>query len=247
LKDRKLIAIFGILGVLAIAGGAIVKFSGYPVVETFTQWSQALAQWGVIPFALAYVVAALLSLPCSPLTLAAGATFGVWLGGWGAVLGTAGGAAAGYLISRHLARERFAHALAANPRFRQIDEAIGREGWKIIALLRLCPLPFGVSNYLYGLTAVRFWPYLLASVVGMLPGNFLFAYVGAAGRYSISEAAEGRHGVQTYVPLALSVFALVSVTMILRRIALRATAARERVAAAAVLAPDPNSAISPPQ
>jgi len=30
-------------------------------------------------------------------------------------------------------------------------------------------VPFSLSNYFYGLTAIRFWPYLLTSFVAMLP------------------------------------------------------------------------------
>ena len=56
-----------------------------------------------------------------------------------------------------------------NPRFEAIDAAIREQGWKVVALLRLSPLvPFSLSNYLYGLTAVRFWPYVAASAAGMI-------------------------------------------------------------------------------
>ena len=70
-----------------------------------------------------------------------------------------------------------------NRKFAAMDDAIGEHGWKIVLLLRLSPLiPFNMSNYLYGLTAIRFWPYVLASVVGTLPANVLFVYLGAAGK-----------------------------------------------------------------
>ena len=39
-----------------------------------------------------------------------------------------------------------------------VDSAIGREGFKVILLLRITPLfPFSIINYLYGLTSVNFW------------------------------------------------------------------------------------------
>ena len=68
-------------------------------------------------------------------------------------------------------------------KFRAIDKAIGREGWKIVALLRLSPLiPFSASNYFYGITAVKFWAYVLASWIGMLPGTVLYVYLGTIGK-----------------------------------------------------------------
>lgn len=220
-KNRKLILLGGFL----VAGLVTVLFwpKIFPggVMPTLNAWSALLAHWGIFAFAGVYVVAAIFSFPCSPFTVAAGATFGVWAGGWAAILGTAGGAALGYLISRFAARERMARLLARSPLFCRIDEAIGEEGWKIIFWLRFCPIPFGLSNYVYGLTAVRFWPYLLASVAAMAPGNFLFAYVGAAGRYSLNESASGRHSWVTWLPLGLSVASLVGVMFMLRKIATR--------------------------
>lgn len=45
-----------------------------------------------------------------------------------------------------------------NDKWRVIDSAIGREGFKVILLLRITPLfPFSIVNYLYGLTSVNFW------------------------------------------------------------------------------------------
>ena len=57
------------------------------------------------------------------------------------------------------------------PWFQAIDNAIGEDGFRVVALLRLSPLlPFALSNYLYGLTSVKPRPYILASWLGMLPG-----------------------------------------------------------------------------
>ena len=85
-----------------------------------------------------------------------------------------------------------ANRLGRNPRFAAIDRAVGREGLKIVLLTRLSPVfPFNLLNYAYGLTAVPFWKYALASWIGMLPGTVMFVYFGSALR-SLSEAAAGR-------------------------------------------------------
>jgi uncharacterized membrane protein YdjX (TVP38/TMEM64 family) len=65
------------------------------------------------------------------------------------------------------------------PKFKALDKAIGREGFKIILLLRLSPVfPFALSNYMYGLTAVRFWPYITATLIGFAPGTLAYVYSG---------------------------------------------------------------------
>jgi uncharacterized membrane protein YdjX (TVP38/TMEM64 family) len=59
-------------------------------------------------------------------------------------------------------------------------------------MLRLSPaVPFNFQNYLYGLTGIRFWPYLLASWLAMLPTTFLYVYLGDLGREGL-QAADGQ-------------------------------------------------------
>ncbi|HMJ06503.1 MAG TPA: VTT domain-containing protein, partial [Chthoniobacterales bacterium] len=120
---------------------------------------------------------------------------------------------------RYAARAAVARQMARYPRFQAIDGAIAREGWKIVGLLRMCPVPFGVTNYLYGLTAIPFWRYMAATMVGMIPGNLMFVYVGALGK----RTTEGPHSPLEYLLGGLTLAALVGVMIILRRIARRAT------------------------
>ena len=73
------------------------------------------------------------------------------------------------------------------PKVAAVDQAIGAGGWKIVALLRLFPpIPSSLQNYLYGLTPIRFWPYLLTSWLAMLPGNVMYVYIGHAGGVAVS-------------------------------------------------------------
>ncbi len=66
------------------------------------------------------------------------------------------------------------------PRFAAIDEAVAREGWKIVLLTRLSPaFPFNLLNYAFGLTRVRLRDYVLASWIGMMPGTVMYVYVGS--------------------------------------------------------------------
>jgi uncharacterized membrane protein YdjX (TVP38/TMEM64 family) len=98
-------------------------------------------------------------------------------------------AALAFLISRHVARDRVRRKVEVSPKLAAVDEAIGEQGWKIGALLRLSPaVPFSLQNYLYGVTGVRFWPAVLASWVAMLPGTFMYVYLGSLGK----TAAAGR-------------------------------------------------------
>ena len=95
---------------------------------------------------------------------------------------------------RYVARERVARAIASrSPRYAAIDRAIGEKGWRIVFLLRLSPLvPFVVSNYFYGLTAIPFGPYVLASAAGMAPLTFLYVSLGVAARQVVGDPSGPR-------------------------------------------------------
>ncbi len=153
------------------------------LIDGFGRWLEGLGPAGYALFVVAYAIVTVLMMPAVLMTIAAGYFFGLLTGVALVSAGSTLGATAAFLIARHLARERVARRVAANPRYAAIDRAVGQKGWPIVFLLRLSPLvPFVLSNYFYGLTAIRFWPYVLASWIGMLPLTFLYVSFGVAGR-----------------------------------------------------------------
>jgi uncharacterized membrane protein YdjX (TVP38/TMEM64 family) len=208
-----------LLGVAAL--GLVVGWRLLPLEEWIAHLQRWVARMGVLgglAFALLYLAAALLFVPGSLLTIAAGLAFGL---SWGVLVvsvASTAAAGAGFLIGRHLARDRVERLARRHEKFAAIDRAIREKGWKVVALLRLSPVvPFSISNYLYGLTAVDFWPYLLASWAAMLPGTVLYVYIGAAGR---AAAAGGRHPWE-WALFATGLLATVVVTVWLSRTARR--------------------------
>jgi uncharacterized membrane protein YdjX (TVP38/TMEM64 family) len=152
-----------------------------------------LGFWAPLVFGLAYATATVLMFPASVLTIAAGAAFGLLIGTVTVSLASTIGATLAFLIARYLVRCRAAQQLKQYPQFEAIDQAISKESWKIVALLRLSPLvPFSLQNYLYGLTAIRLWPYVLTSWIAMLPGTFMYVYLGYIGQLSLAAASQGK-------------------------------------------------------
>ena len=191
-------------------------------VRAFRDWAAGLGTAGKALYALVYAVAAVLLFPASLLTIAAGFAFGL---GWGIAVvwvGATAGAALAFLIARHVARERVERVARKREDFRAIDRAIGEKGWKIVALLRLSPLvPFSLSNYLYGLTAIRFGPYVLASAAGMLPGTVLYVYLGVAGQAAAAGSNGESRSPLEWAALAAGLAATVVATILITRIARR--------------------------
>jgi len=201
-----------------------------PVREWLTAlnlWLEELGLIGILAFILIYILATVLFLPGLILTIGAGFAFGLAWGFAGVSIGSTTGAACAFLIGRYFARDKVREMAADKPKFKSIDRAVGEKGWKIVLLLRLSPLvPFNLQNYVYGLTAIRFWPYVAASWVGMMPGTLLYVYLGTAGREVVEAAARGemeRDPLQTTF-FAVGLVVTLIVTIYITRIAKRALA-----------------------
>jgi uncharacterized membrane protein YdjX (TVP38/TMEM64 family) len=150
-----------------------------PTVQALIAWIDGLGAWGPVAFGLLYIAATLLFIPALGLTLATGALFGVWPGVMIVSLASTTGAALAFLIARYVAREQVVFLTRGRPKLTAIDTVMREGGWRILALLRLSlALPFSLENYLYGLTAIGFWPYLITSWLAMVPGTVLYVYIG---------------------------------------------------------------------
>ena len=170
-----------LLIVLLIAGFRL--FPARDWLDRFLDWASGTGYAGMAVFTALYVIGALLFVPGSILTVGAGAIFGLLWGTVAVSVGSTIGAGLAFLVGRYLARGHVARWAQENPKFASVDSAVGRAGGRIVLLTRLSPLfPYNLLNYLFGLTRVGFWSYLLASWIGMLPGTLLYVYLGVAGR-----------------------------------------------------------------
>jgi uncharacterized membrane protein YdjX (TVP38/TMEM64 family) len=132
-----------------------------------------------IVYIVSYVLATVLLIPGSIITLGAGFVFGLPVGVAVVSAGSVIGATCAFLIGRTFMRDWVERKIAELPRFRALDSATRHDGFTIVLLARLSPLfPFNLLNYAFGLTAARLRDYFLASWIGMLPGTVLYVYIG---------------------------------------------------------------------
>jgi uncharacterized membrane protein YdjX (TVP38/TMEM64 family) len=120
------------------------------VQATIDQAEQA--GWlGAAGFIAVYAVSAVFLVPASVLTLGAGAVYGPLKGT--AVVSAAStlGSLLAFLNSRYLARPLAQRVVQRNASLKSLDEALPREGAKLVLLLRLSPLvPYTLLNYACG-------------------------------------------------------------------------------------------------
>src|SRR5438874_8226622 len=192
-------AIGRLIMLIAVVIALFLAMKFLPVQQwlgSFNEWVGQMDAIGIFIFIGVYAVATVLLAPGAILTIGAGFAFGLWKGFLAISAGSTLGAALAFLVARFIARDKVEAIAERNDKFRNVDSAIGKQGAKLIFLLRLSPvIPFNLSNYLYGLTGVKFWPYVLASWIGMMPGTFRYVYIGTAGKAAVS-AADGSEAVK---------------------------------------------------
>ena len=214
------------LAIAAIVGAVAAAFFLFDVRTLLREGLDAIARlglWGPVLFIAGYIVATVLFLPGSVLTLGAGAVFGVVLGSVYVSVASTLGATAAFLVGRYLARDWVAKKIEGNAAFAAIDRAVAAEGWKIVGLTRLSPaFPFSLLNYAFGVTRVSLRDYVLASWIGMMPGTVMYVYVGSLAR----AAGDRTRTPGEWTLYAVGLIATIMVTIFVTRLARAALAKR---------------------
>jgi uncharacterized membrane protein YdjX (TVP38/TMEM64 family) len=191
------------------------------------RWLPALqSPLGAVAFVPLYALWVTLLLPGVWASMLAGALYGTL---WGSVLvfvGACLGAEAAFLLGRHWLRDWARRRLERVPRLAAIEQAVSREGLRLVLLTRLSPaFPFSLLNLAYGLSAVSLRDYSIG-LLGILPGTVLFCGLGAlAGDVArFGTVLSGQADPATWGLRVLGIAATVAVVWIVGRAAQKALA-----------------------
>lgn len=231
-----------VLIIVAALAALIVLFKTVPIVDyllKMVDWIEDMGSVGYLIFICVYIVLTVLAGPAWALTLAAGFAYGLLRGTILVSIGSTLGATLAFLIGRYVAREAILRKVGEKPRFRSMDEAVGRRGFFIVFLTRLSPVfPFTLLNYSYGLTKVRLVSYFFASWIGMLPGTLMYVYLGTL-ITNLSQVASDETPTSAYqnyfyyFGLAVTVAVTLYITRLARNALKQAAGGREETAAPA--------------
>src|SRR5271170_3107929 len=135
--------------------------------------------WGPFAFIMFYAVGPSFLVPGAVMTLAGGLAFGAF---WGSVYSLAGanlGAIIAFGAGRFLGRGFVERIVSA--KFNRMLAGIARHGFQIIFYLRIVPIiPYNALNLMAGASRIAFRDYFWASIIGMIPGTIVFAFLGDA-------------------------------------------------------------------
>jgi uncharacterized membrane protein YdjX (TVP38/TMEM64 family) len=215
---------------IAFAVGAAALLVALGWILPVRHWTIALAEHirgagttGVLIFVAVYVVAEVLLMPGSLLTMAAGFAYGPVTGLLVASPASVLAATTAFLLGRTILRGWIQKRIARSPKSRALDRAVSRNSFRLILLLRLSPvIPFNLLNYVLGLSDARLGRYVVASFVGMLPGTWLYVYLGSLATTAAGLADVSQHGGRarltlTIVGLIATAIAVFFVTKAARR------------------------------
>lgn len=133
------------------------------------------SHWWALPlFLLAYIVLDLLFIPTQFLSIAAVLIWG-WF--WGATIELVCatiGAIPPYLLARSTLRDWVESRLRGQGR---IASAMDRDPFTLMLILRVVPIvPYTLLNYVAGLSPIRLRQYVVATLIGMVPSCYIFAF-----------------------------------------------------------------------
>jgi len=182
---KKIIIAFGAVGAIALFFW--FDLGRFLTLANLKANRQALADYYaghqvamVAGFMAIYIIQTALSLPgAAILSLAAGAIFGAVMGTVYANIAATIGACLAFLATRYLLRD------AILGRFGNRLEGLNRElearGLNYLLFLRLVPIfPFFLINLAAGLTRLPLPTFLVGTMIGIIPGGFVYCNAGAS-------------------------------------------------------------------
>ncbi len=165
----------------------------------------------VLIFIGLYIVVVAFSIPgATAMTLMGGFFFGPWLGTLYVNLGATSGAFLLFLASRYFLGSGLQDKYG--DKLEKFNREVEENGTLYLLSLRLVPVfPFFLINLLSGLTTVRPWTFFWTTALGIIPGSFVYTWLGHAGA-TIDEA-----GLPVELFIALVLMGLLSLSMVVVR------------------------------
>lgn len=163
---------------LALVAATAVALWAQPSAAEIEELFNGGGMLGPVLYAVAYALLTVAFVPGLPLTLAAGALYGVAGGAAVTMAGAGAGAMGAFLVGRHSARG--AVERATGERLAALEQRLGGKGFYALLALRLLPVvPFNALNYAAGASPIGARDYALATIVGIAPGVLAYTALGA--------------------------------------------------------------------
>ncbi len=137
--------------------------------------------WGVLIFILLYAIRPLILFPATFLTLAGGFVFGPVLGVLYTIIASNISSTIAFYVGRYFGEGLLQEQDAESDNWIQRYTRRMRENsFETIMTMRFIFLPYDMVSYLAGFLRIKFWPFILATALGSIPGTIAFVGFGAS-------------------------------------------------------------------
>ena len=164
-----------LLGLCLWLGSLVTPQQLQEAVSRYGNWA-ALAYIGLFALLPAFF------FPVAVLALAGGLLFGLWWGSLYTFLGAILNCTLMFLLARYAGREQVEQLMKRklSPLWQNRLQSLNSSGgFLLLVILRLIPaVPYNLINYAFGLTAMSYRTYILASAIGIVPGTLAFINIG---------------------------------------------------------------------
>ncbi|WP_320174967.1 TVP38/TMEM64 family protein [Maridesulfovibrio sp.] len=201
--------IMAFVGILSFA----LEHYGEGHLSALTAWIEASGNFAPFLFMVINVIGMVLVIPQTLFTVVAGVLFGAVKGTVMCLVSMAVGSSLSFLLGRFVLRGRVFKRFRNDPNFMKMEMLSRKHPLKVLALSRIVPVvPYSVANYLWAATGVRFLPFLIMSVVCLIPETVFMT----AGGHLLSSGV--RMGTVNWKMLAVLAAAAVLIAILVRAV-----------------------------
>lgn len=170
------------IGILAGLGGLCWYLGTLVTPQELQAALQGLGSWAAIGYIGLFTLLPAFFFPVAVLALAGGLLFGLWWGSLYTFLGAILNCTLMFFLARFSGRKQVEALIEKklSPIWQQrLENLNSNGGFALLIILRLIPaVPYNLINYAFGLSAMKYSTYILASSIGIIPGTFAFINIG---------------------------------------------------------------------
>ena len=164
---------------IAVASFFVVRNISLEEIKT---WVLGHGAWAAVIYIATFVVLPIFFFPVPVIVLAGGTIFGLFKGTLYTMIGVLINTPIMYFIGRFLLKD-FVHRFVNNHMSAKLRSALKSTNQKVLSLvlfiIRLSPIfSYNLVNYISGVTEINFFPYILTTIAGVLPGVIVFINIG---------------------------------------------------------------------
>ncbi len=172
-------------------------------------WIESLGYWAPVVFFVFEVVTCVLSIPPTFTLMFAGFLMGFLKGIIAGHIAHIIGSSISFMLCKYILRRKMRSKFGDNKFYRALEIAVENNSLKIAIMLRACPiLPIIAVTYMLSLSGVKYWHFLLATSIILIPEESFYVYLGSTAS-SLTKLVSGDVTGGSWVQTAIMVIGVI--------------------------------------